>query len=58
MLTVMELHHRLGHIAASSAWKLVESGAVTGIKLNPSSKEAACNAYIFACATRHPVPKI
>ena len=58
MLTIMELHHRLSHIAASSARKLVKSGAVTGIKLNPSSKEAACDVCIFVHATRHPVPKI
>jgi transposase InsO family protein len=57
-LTVMELHRRLGHIAISSARKLVESGAVTGIKLDPASQEAACDACIFARATCQPVPKV
>ena len=58
MLTIMELHHRLGHIAVSSAWKLVESGAITGIKLDPASQEAACDACIFTCATCQPIPKV
>jgi hypothetical protein len=58
MLTVMELHHCLGHITVSSAQKLVVSGAVTGIKLDPASQEAACDACIFACATCQPVPKV
>jgi hypothetical protein len=58
MLTLMELHHRLGHIAVSSARKLIESGAVTGVNLDPTSKEATCDACIFVCATRHPVPKV
>ena len=58
MLTIIELHHCLSHIAVSSAQKLVESGAVTGIKLNPSSQKATYNACIFMCTTCHPVPKI
>jgi len=39
LLSVIELHRRLGHIAVASARKLVESGAVTGIDLDPSSEE-------------------
>jgi hypothetical protein len=57
-LTIMELHHRLGHIAVSSARKLVESKAITGIKLDPNSQEAACDACIFMRTTRQPVPKV
>jgi hypothetical protein len=51
ILTIMELHRRLGHITASSAQKLIESGAITRIKLDPSSQEAACDACIFARVT-------
>ena len=58
MLTVMELHCRLGHIAISSACKLIESGTITKVNLDPSSKEATCDACIFTCATRQPVPKV
>jgi hypothetical protein len=47
MLTVMELHRHLGHITISSTQKLIESGAVTRIKLDPSSQEAACDTCIF-----------
>ena len=36
----------------------VESGAVIGIELDPSSQEGDCNACIFVCATHLPVPKV
>ena len=58
VLTLMELHRRLGHIATSSARKLVESGAITGVKLDSSSKESPCDACIFSHATRHAIPKV
>ena len=53
----MELHKRLGHIAVASARKLVESGAVTGIELDPNSQEHDCDACLYARATRLPIPK-
>ena len=58
VLTLMELHRHLGHIATSSARKLVESGAITGVKLDSSSKESPCDACIFLRATRHAIPKV
>ena len=57
-ISVMELHRRLGHIAVSSARKLVESGAIIGVDLDPSSEGGDCNACIFTCATRLLVPKV
>jgi transposase InsO family protein len=57
-VSIMELHRRMGHIAAASARKLVESGAVVGIKLDPESQERDCNACIYARATRLPIPKM
>jgi GAG-pre-integrase domain len=54
----MELHRRLGHIAASTARKLVESGAVTGIKLDTESKKSSCSACLYARATRQPIPSV
>ena len=57
LLSVMELHRRLGHIAVASTCKLVDSGAVTGIDLDLSSEERDCDTCIFAHATRLPVPK-
>jgi hypothetical protein len=58
MLTIIKLHCRLGHIAISSAQKLVESKAITGIKLDPNLQEAACDACIFVHATHQPMPKV
>jgi hypothetical protein len=58
LVTVMELHQRMGHIAPASARKLVEGGLVTGIALDPNSREEHCEACIFARATRQPVPKL
>jgi len=57
LLSVMELHCRLGHISIASTRKLVENGAVKGIKLDPDAPETDCEACIFARATRIPVPK-
>jgi hypothetical protein len=37
LMSLMELHRRLGHIAPSSAHKLVQNGAIVGIKLDPDS---------------------
>ena len=39
LISVMELHRRMGHIAPASARALVEKGLVTGIKLDPNSRE-------------------
>ena len=57
-VSVMELHHRLGHIAVESAQRLVQSGAVVGVELDSDSQETDCDACIFACATRLPIPKV
>jgi transposase InsO family protein len=57
-VSIMELHRRMGHIAASSARKLVESGAVVGIELDPGTQEADCDACIYARATRLPISKV
>jgi hypothetical protein len=57
LLSAMELHRRLGHIAIASARKLVESGAVIGVELDPSSQESECDACIYARATRLPISR-
>jgi transposase InsO family protein len=57
-VSAMELHRRLGHIAVNNARKLVTSGAITGIELDPDAPDADCDACIFARATRLPVPKV
>ena len=57
-ISVMELHRRMGHIAPNAARALVEKGLVSGIRLDPNSREAPCDACLFARATRKPVPKV
>jgi hypothetical protein len=54
-LSVMELHRRLGHITVASTRKLVDSGAIVGVSLDPNLEETTCNACIFARATWLPI---
>ncbi len=57
-VSVMELHRHLGHIIVTSAHKLVESGTIVGVKLDPTSQEKDCDACIFAHATHLSIPKV
>ena len=58
-VSVMELHRRLGHIASTSARKLVESGTVVGVELDPDAlDETQCDACIFARAACLSIPKV
>jgi len=57
LVSAMELHHRLRHISVASAHKLVQSGAVKGIKLDPDAPEMDCKACIYARATHIPMSK-
>jgi hypothetical protein len=57
-ISIMELHRRMGHIVPTSACALVEKGLVTGIRLDPNSQEADCEACLFARATRKPILKV
>jgi hypothetical protein len=52
------MHHRMGHITVASTRKLVKSGAITSVELDPNSQEHDCDTCIFARATRLPVPKV
>jgi hypothetical protein len=47
VVSVMELHRRMGHIAPTSARKLVEDRLVTRITLDPKSHEEHCDACIY-----------
>ena len=58
IVSIMELHQRMGHIAPASARRLVEDGMVTGLALDLDSKEEHCNACIYAHTTHQPVPKL
>ena len=59
VLTVAELHRRMGHIAPSAAKRLVENGFVTGIQLDTSGPEPTwCELCAYAKTKRKPVPKV
>ena len=57
VVSVMELHRCMGHIAPMSTHKLVQEGLITGITLDPNSPEEHCKACIYTRATRQPVLK-
>ena len=57
VLTVEELHRRMGHIAPDAAKRLVSEGAVTGIELDLSSELKSCDSCEYAKATRKPIKK-
>ena len=58
-MSVMELHRRLGHISITTTRKLVVSGAIHGIKLDPDVPEvdSDCEACIITRATHLPMCK-
>ena len=58
VVSVMELHRRMGHIAPSSARKLVEDSLVTGLALDLNLWEEHCEVCIFMRATHQSVPKL
>lgn len=59
MITVMELHRRMGHIAPSAARRFAEKGLVSGLKVNTSSDELTfCESCVYAKATRKPIAKV
>jgi hypothetical protein len=58
VISIMELHCRMGHIMPASARKLIEDGLVIGIALDPELHKEHCNACIYVHATRQPVPKV
>ena len=58
VVSIMELHRRMGNIAPTSVHKLVEDGLVTGIALDPNSQEEHCEVGLFAHTTRQPVLRL
>jgi hypothetical protein len=58
VITVDQLHRRMGHIAPETASKMVRKGFVTGVKLSvDSGTPTFCESCIYAKATRKLVPK-
>ena len=57
-MTIMELHHRMGHISPIVTCRLAENGLVSGLKFDLSKDEPTfCEACIYAKATRKPIAK-
>ncbi|KIK60008.1 hypothetical protein GYMLUDRAFT_142579, partial [Collybiopsis luxurians FD-317 M1] len=57
MLTLDELHRRMGHISHRAAENLVRGGFVDGVALE-SNDAPQCKTCIFAKMSRKPVPKV
>ena len=59
LLTIEQLHHRMGHVSMASIHKLLDEGLVEGVKLekSTSSESLFCESCVHAKATRKPVPK-
>ena len=57
VLTLDELHRRMGHISPQAARKLIQDGTVTGLELDTSSEPSFCTACAQAKPTRKPVPQ-
>ena len=57
VLTIMELHHCMGHIAPDTAKHLVTNGVVQGIKLNSTTVITTCDSCMYAKMMHTPVPK-
>jgi len=57
-ITVMDLHHHMGHIAPHAACELVTKGLVTGLKIISSDKPEECEACIKAKLTCKEIPKV
>jgi len=57
-LSVMELHHRMGHIAPTATKMLVVNGHVAGVMLIGSLEPLQCESCIKAKSARKVIPKV
>jgi hypothetical protein len=57
MMSITELHNRMGHINHNDLRHMVKTGMVTGINLDLESTPDQCTVCIQAKATRKPFPK-
>jgi hypothetical protein len=58
-VSIMQLHSRLGHVSPLAARKLLQSGMVTGLRLNTFQTNEAifCEACVYVKSNRKPVLK-
>nr|GAT43935.1 polyprotein [Mycena chlorophos] len=57
LVSIEDLHRRLGHVAPDAAKRLVSEGHVTGVKIDPASTIASCNSCSYAKMSRKAVAK-
>jgi hypothetical protein len=57
LMSISELHCKMGHINHDDLCRMVKEGMVKGVKLNYNSKPKFCGACIKAKADRKPFPK-
>ncbi len=58
ILTINELHRRLGHVGHDAARRLVEKGLVTGVELDESSKPTFCASCDWGKGHRKAIQKV
>ena len=58
ILSIEEIHRRLGHIAPETARKMVSNKAITGIEIDSTTSIQQCESCEYAKATRKPIKKI
>lgn len=58
MVSIEDLHRRMGHIAPAAAKKLVDEGRISGLRIDPlSPTDFECDSCTAAKMQRKPVPK-
>ncbi|KAF8161470.1 hypothetical protein B0H34DRAFT_635930, partial [Crassisporium funariophilum] len=57
LLTIDELHRRMGHIGHSIARDMVKGGMVTGIELDEDSKPSICQSCEWGKGTRKAITR-
>ena len=58
VVTIEELHRRMGHISLEATRQLVFERAIEGIELDKSSQLWSCDSCEYAKATRKPIRKV
>ena len=58
VVTVEELHRRMGHISPEAARRLVKDGAIDGIEIGESSDLKSCDSCEYAKTTRKAICKV
>ncbi|KAG9225295.1 hypothetical protein CCMSSC00406_0009851 [Pleurotus cornucopiae] len=57
VLTINELHRRLGHVSHTAARDMVKKGLIHGVELDESSSATPCDACEYGKMTRKPIQR-